>query len=622
MKMNKLFKIIFFVACTGLCLPSCDDFFEPQSKSNFTEDVVFESIDYTTQALYSVYAGLASGYMWDQYMFSYMCDTDVETSFNNDDGGRWTVGHYTAYPGNNVLQYTWELLYTMIERANLIIDNLPDGPLWTGLHEREAKRIYGEAVALRAYCYYLLIGFWGDVPFHKESTKATGNLYIPKTPRDEIYEHLVQELADIQNYLPWSTDAITTKRISKGFVKGLRAKMALMYAGYSLRGSSEQYITRTGPKRQEFYEIARQESWEVMTSGKHNLKPDWVAIFKDLHEYKMDTDNGEIMFEVAFGRTVSGRVGSSVGMQHALTPSEPKYGAAPGEYKVNIHFYYTFDRKDQRRDVTCELYNYGNTTTYLSMQRLISANGTSHNITKFRRSWIVPNMGGGLADNRLTGVSFPLMRYTDLVLLFAETENELNDGPTPEAKEALASVRRRAFAEEDWDKKVDHYIDSVAADKDKFFNALVDERAWELGGEFCRKFDLIRWNLLGAKKDHIWYAARHVNRTPTDMPGEPPYDNVPNRIFWRESPDNPEILEIYNRDFRVVQTSIAGWSPTTWYGSMNEGSINYFMDNSLPNVMKGYKKERNNYLLPIPQSVIDASRGTIENDHWYPWEQN
>ena len=97
-----------------------------------------------------------------------------------------------------------------------------------------------------------------------------------------------------------------------------------------------------------------------------------------------------------------------------------------------------------------------------------------------------------------SGINWPVIRYADVLLMLAETENELHNGPTDDARDALKEVRRRAFKTEDHARKVDAYVDALD-DKDAFFEALVNERAWEFGGEGIRKYDLIRWNLLQKK---------------------------------------------------------------------------------------------------------------------------
>ena len=89
------------------------------------------------------------------------------------------------------------------------------------------------------------------------------------------------------------------------------------------------------------------------------------------------------------------------------------------------------------------------------------------------------------------------MRYSDVLLMLAEADNELN-GPTDVAKSALKLVRDRAFAKSaTYTKDVTNYVDSISASKDQFFKAIVNERAWEFGGECLRRFDLVRWNNYG-----------------------------------------------------------------------------------------------------------------------------
>jgi hypothetical protein len=104
----------------------------------------------------------------------------------------------------------------------------------------------------------------------------------------------------------------------------------------------------------------------------------------------------------------------------------------------------------------------------------------------------------GSSSSKGTGINWPLMRYSDVLLMLAEAENEINGGPTGLGREALAKVRRRAFDAEFQTAKVDNYIANLNS-KEAFLEAIVNERAWEFGGECLRKFDLVRWNIYGRK---------------------------------------------------------------------------------------------------------------------------
>ena len=96
--------------------------------------------------------------------------------------------------------------------------------------------------------------------------------------------------------------------------------------------------------------------------------------------------------------------------------------------------------------------------------------------------------------SHVTNINWYLLRYADVLLLYAEALNEVNMGPTLEAYDAVNMVRRRAFG-------LDYTVASDAADLEMglsykdFQEAIRDERAWELAGEAHRRQDLVRWGI-------------------------------------------------------------------------------------------------------------------------------
>jgi hypothetical protein len=160
-------------------------------------------------------------------------------------------------------------------------------------------------------CYADLIHCFGDVPFKVKSTQAGDVFNLPKTDRDSIYEYLVKDLASVEQYVPWISQTSTAEVISKGFVKGLRARIALAYAGYSLRNKT--FETKRGRNWQAYYKIANQECLEIMQSNQHTLTPVFADIFKTLGSYAQNPAK-ENLFEVAFGRLYTGRYGYTIGM--------------------------------------------------------------------------------------------------------------------------------------------------------------------------------------------------------------------------------------------------------------------------------------------------------------------
>lgn len=590
--------ILLCLFCWGM-LASCSKVLETSSNSTFTEETSFSNYDFAKRAVAGVYFNFTSTNMHANDLIFFKLGSDIEHRTGNPDGARVSLAQFAANDGNTLVTNPWNKFYQSIERANICIENLPKSPIWEGEMASEARILYAEAVALRAFCFSELISFWGDVPFPTHSTQAGDNFYLPKTDRDSIYEFLVKDLKDVEDLIPWMST--TAERITKGFVKGLRARMALAYAGYSIRNGTHE--TRRGRNWQAYYQIANQECKEIMASGYHHLNPSYQNVFRLLHAYSQDVANKEILWEIPFGRGASGRFGQMIGMQFTTNPAEPKYGRAAAEPTVPLNYFYSFDRKDTRRNVNVELYNYGD-ANFLSKQRM--AGSTSLRPCKWRRSWIIPAMGGDLATVQVTGVNFPVMRYADVVLMLAETENEINGGPTASAKDALTQVRQRAFPQDQWGQKVTHYVDSVSVSKDAFFNAIVDERAWEFGGELIRKFDLVRWNLLGQRLDKMKSDCQKI------IGNDPEFSWVPDKIYWKQGADG-ETIEILNPDYRWTGTAPAGYSVTAWGPGLSDSNKTSVL-NYLNQCVSGYNKATNNHLFPLNQAIMNASNGVLTND--------
>ncbi len=595
--MKKSIKYILLLSSI-FTIVSCNDYLQTKSNSTFTETTAFVNLDFATKNVNVIYNQFTGIYMYDFILMYTKCDNDIEVIFTTgDDGSVANMAHYSATPGNLYIKEMWNTFYKSIEMSNIAIDNLPKSPIWTGEYSTAAHQLYGEAVTLRAMNYFELMSLWGDVPFKTTSTQAGDNFNLPKTDRDSIYEFLIKDLASVEDYIPWMTETHTAERVNKGFVKGLRARMALAYAGYSLRNKT--FETRRGRYWQNYYKIANTECKEIMESGKHKLNPNFTNVFKNLHTYTQDLTYNEDIFEIAFGRLYSGRLGYSFGMLFSLSPADPKYGKSGGAVHVPCSYFYTFDKLDTRRNVSAELYSYKDPSK-LSKQTLNAPYDMT--ATKFRRNWIVPSMGGDLKNAVYTGVNFPIMRYSDILLMFAETENEINKGPTAAAKDALTQVRQRAFSASDSPSKVTYYVDSVSSSKDGFFNAIVNERGWEFGGEMLRKQDLVRWNILGSKIAEMQLASHDII-----------FDvrkDVPNYIYWKYN-DDGETINILNPDYRIPGTQQVGWNAAYMWGwAKTPGYYSGVMEQ----IAHGYDPAKNNHLYPIAADIINTSNGVLSND--------
>jgi hypothetical protein len=211
----------------------------------------------------------------------------------------------------------------------------------------------------------------------------------------------------------------------------------------------------------------------------------------------------------------------------------------------------------------------------------------------------------GPQTDKGTGINWPMMRYSDVLLMHAEAENELN-GPTAAAQEALRRVRQRAFDESAWDTKVDQYIQNVSASKATFFDAIVDERAWEFGGEMIRKYELIRWDLYHEKVQETVDGLKEMAQDAFNGTS-----NLPD-YFYIKTDENGELL-IYNKFKKVLAAPDETWERVPWLISMYDETMPENVDEWITRDWANYS-DPVRYIFPIPIMGIENSKGVLQND--------
>lgn len=636
-------KIIYItIAACSFVFSSCNDFLETESPSKMTDETVYSSTYYAESAVLGIYDRIADAQMYAQRIsLNWSTNNDIEfvgadeTSYNqNSNRG---VSNYYATSGNSVL--LWTRIYQMIERANLVIVGLQNSPLMSGTTSEQAafKSLLAEAKAMRAMGYFELVKHWGDIPFKTEPTKNDlSNVYLPKTDRDSIYDFIIEDLTEAQKDLPWvgnsagSVSYSNSERITKGFVKGLIARVALARGGYSLRDKAG-YPMERGANWEKYYEIAREQCKEVMDQGIYTLKSNYETIWTDVCALNPDGVNGENLYEVALGLGQSGEIGYSIGVRF-YTNTKYGYGNNSNVVNTSAYYYYSFDQKDTRRDATIATASYGNSSG--DLKEVFQSNPLSYNFAKWDQRWMSKNAtwlsyNKGANNKWGYGVNWIVMRYADILLMYAEAENELN-GPTASAKDALKQVRARAFnGVANSTAEVTDYVDNLTSQQ-QFFNAIVNERAWEFGGEAIRKFDLIRWNLLSKKIQDQRDAFAEMINGGTVKIFDKSYDNLPQAIYYRYKDDKENIdkanINYYKANAELDALSDdevkkAGYTKVKWmFGFSDENKTNYLtriklFSSGLQKAYNGTCDDR--YLFPIHTSVIGDYGGVVTNSYGY-----
>lgn len=618
MMKNKFLIAILAVLTLGFA--SCTDFLEQTSDSEYTSDVVFSTPAYTNSAIMGIYSVMTLDEMYSSRMaLMYSENSDIEivgadrNSFNQQ--GNRGISNYTATPSwAGHLDRTWKALYKAIERANLAIAEIPQSAAFTNAETQKAmQNYYGEALTLRALFYFELVRHWGDVPFKLEPTLSDGsNFYPAVADRDEILEYMIEDLATAAEMMDWGT---TPERMSKGFALGLQARMALWRGGYSIRNKAG-FPTERGDNHTYYYEIARNATAKVINEGPHKLNTNYVDVFKKLCALDLDLSSYENLFEVAMGLSRSSEVGYSIGVRFR-TNTKYGYGNNANVVSTTPYYFYQFDQTDLRRDVSVACYEYKPDDKNVPKEIFVS-NPFSWTIAKYDQRWMseeFKNINLPATSKIGSGINWVMMRYSDILLMFAEAENELN-GPTQAAKDALKTVRNRAFSEADQAVKVDAYVNALGS-KEDFFDAIVNERMFEFGGEGIRKYDLIRWNLLGDKieKQREGFRSMINEGTLTNELGQE--ITIPQAIFVKYNDDEETINENEVNFYEDKGSDIInGYAdPIGWMTGFSDTNKEIYLE-TVDKYSSGLNNVVNNrHLFPIYQEIVTQSNGTIQNSY-------
>ena len=471
-----------------LAFTSCEDWLNMPSESKADSSTVFESLDRAEMAVVGAYNSLNTQELGYQLLMG--TDECVSTESNS----KYNVSNYDYTNTSSMLNSTYTSMYKAIEYANVCIKNLPAMSVSEG-EQTKLNGLLGEAFAIRAYAYWCIVRFYGDVPYTDVPTSDLTTYSSSRVSRDIIYDNCVADLQRAVELLPWYDEGYlkTPERISKNAAYGILARVALYAAGYSLRWdlntvpydkATVKIAQRDDTERiRELYQIAADACKAVIVHGKNGLLDDYDQIFRDLGN---QTYNEETIFE--FGSYGPNGTNVRTGYTNGIPTSGQDnstggMGKGGGAMIAMPTFYFEFDKDDQRRDVS--ICNYG---------LKLSSNGNEYQMNtfagmgvgKYRINW---KSEKGTKDDR-RDINWPLLRYADVLLMYAEALNELNNGATVEAVNAVKQVRMRAFRNDE-DK-----IGTIPTSYEDFRNYIIKERKLELSNEGLRKSDLARWGIL------------------------------------------------------------------------------------------------------------------------------
>jgi len=436
-------------------------------------------------ALAAIYSDLGAEVTYGTTLsIQWAAGVDEATMSRDNNTAAWSIARNEYTPSTVTIENTWRTLYRGINNANIFIEKAPGADI---SDETLKTSLINQARFLRAFYYYELARAWGAVPLRTESVKSKGDNHLAKSSAVDVYQFVIDELEAIVAGLPVAGET-EYGRATQTAAYGLLTRVYLNRAGFPHQILPE-----------ESYAKVIEYADMVIDSGKHGLLASYEDVFMNL--IKNDDDQTEVIFDVQFsslreqGLKEAGRLGQLNGIENKTknsTTGPYAYGyifagvslinaydqASDNRFDWNIAPWKVKYNKKLDKDIYVEQskkYQWY-PGKYKRGQRVLNSDG----------SYSIETLESG--DKNYTGINFPVIRYSDILLMKAEAMNELG---TAGAKAYLDMVRERAGLG-----KIDA---ALVADKDAFRNELMTERMRELCFEGLRRHDLIRWGVFNAK---------------------------------------------------------------------------------------------------------------------------
>lgn len=594
------------IALAGV-VTSCD--MDAPTQSTLDESSVFSQYSLAESEIMSIHVsfGQTNSYR-GRFLPYYGLNSDLETSSGtqpsyskamsyDDKNSLWAYNTLATNGQMNTDNNAYAMFYEGIERANLAIQGIRKyGNIE---NNRDMAQLLGEALTLRALIYNDLIKAWGDVPARLQPNNAD-NVYMPRCNRDSIYKVLLADLKEAEDYCYWPNENVITKsteRVSKSFVKGLRARIALYAGGYGLRGDGYRKSKDPELASDKMYAIAKQECIDII--NKHcNTLGSFEENFKKLCQDNVAA-GGESLWEIPFA-SGRGRVVYTFGIKHQTADqyTSQNQGGANGPLP---YLYYDYDKDDIRRDITCIPYEWSKELVDgKSYQQLRGINKWCFG--KLRYEWMKSERALSLGKND-DGVNWQYMRLADVYLMAAEAINALdNDQQT--AWNYMKPVLDRALPAA----KVEALKAKYTANQEAFFNGIVEQRAFEFAGEMLRKADLVRWGIIDEKM-------AEAKQKLTDLANRAgSYADLPLKLYYKNEGENIVVYGLNHGDTDEEGAALEGYKSKQWFID-SKTNVNLLTEDYINGLYVGTPSL--NCLWPIWQTFIEKSNGLLNNDGNY-----
>ncbi|WP_277134867.1 MULTISPECIES: RagB/SusD family nutrient uptake outer membrane protein [Bacteroides] len=422
--MNKFNILIAMLVCLNIC--GCSDFLEEDPKGRLTTDNFYNSESDARQAINGVYRRLSDSWVTGYNIKQIPNDLLKRASWDEASG----LSNFTYGSENTYIAGMWQNHYAVIKDCNSVIDNV------TANKEKinNWERYVGQAHGIRAFLYFDLVRWFGDVPLVLTDTKSLDGLEVTRTPQKEVFRQIIE---DFEYCISHTMDKGDTSkgyqygRLTKDACHGFLAKVYLWLGSVAQRDGKE-----ISGNAADNFKKSLEHSSAVIQGGRYKL----VDYYPDVFNAKTrDKAPDEVLWCVQ-GLT-GDDTGTWTGMMFGIRGnqnlggswdniSSSDYHRMMYEPSDSIRRLWNCPRMTIQDDGTLWGWDYKMYWDTRGDQKLSEAtennNWLQWSIGKFRR---YPLADPSSYNYTNFGMDEPLLRYADVLLMYAEAYNEVNHGP-------------------------------------------------------------------------------------------------------------------------------------------------------------------------------------------------
>jgi hypothetical protein len=443
-------KVILLFSVIALIVASCKKYLSVDPPYAQDAENYFQTPDDFDRALTGAYDMLQGSFM-SLWIGEIASDNSIAGGESvNDSQGLHQIDNMTHGGVNNELRNIMRWNYTGITRVNYIMENKDN------IDFPEKQHILAEARFLRAYYYFELVKFFGDIPLIIDERLGIEEAQqLPRAPKADVYAQIEEDLTFAISIL--NPVAAQKGRATKGAAQALLGKAYLYQNKYSEAASILD---------------------EIRNSGLYSLIPNYGDLFSVSNE-----NNSETVFDVQYTGLEGGGYGCLICLEGNAAPgfqgirqyNGPVYGDGNSYNLPTQELYNAFSPIDPRRGHTI-LDIEAFITAQPDPSAITYAIGAGGHTGYYNNKYIKRQGEIGLPDNDLTSpVNYRVIRYADILLMAAEAHFHLGNNSV--AQQLVNQVRVRA---------------GVPGIPVQSLNDIYKERRFELSGEGHRFFDLVR----------------------------------------------------------------------------------------------------------------------------------